>query len=79
MRNAQRAAEDYLSRVEVTTIKVPLPREQPPNSGRPQSPHALLSELEAFVGDGDALREHFEEIAAERQRQREEAQVRDTE
>ncbi len=76
MQNAQSAAEDYLSRVEVTTIKVSLPREQPLRAGRPQ---ALLRELEAFAGDCEALREHFEEIAAERRRQREDAQVRDTE
>jgi predicted RNase H-like HicB family nuclease len=74
MQNARRAAEDYLSKVEVTTIKVPLPREQTPRAGSPQ---ALLKELEAFAGDEEALREHFEEILAVRQKQREEAQVQD--
>lgn len=76
MQNAQRAAEDYLSRVEVTTIKVPLPREQTP---RPGSPQALLKEIEAFAGDEEALREHFEEIVRVRQHQREEAQLQDSE
>ena len=35
MKNAQRAAEDYLSKVEVTTINVALPREQTPRVGSP--------------------------------------------
>jgi predicted RNase H-like HicB family nuclease len=72
MKNAQRAVEDYLSKVEVTTISVPLPRGQTPRAG---SPRALLKEIEAFAGDEEALREHFEEIVRGRQRQREEAQV----
>jgi len=76
VKNAQRAAEDYLSKVEVTTIKVPLPREHFPRAGSPQ---ALLEELEAFAGDQEALREHFEEIVKGRQRQREEAQLQDSE
>jgi predicted RNase H-like HicB family nuclease len=76
MKNAQRAAEDYLSKVEVTTIKVPLPREHSPRAGSPQ---ALLKELEAFASDQEALREHFEEIVKGRQRQREEAQLQDSE
>lgn len=71
MQNAQRAAEDYLSRVEVATIRVQLPREQAIRAGSPQ---AFLNELEPFAGDGEALREHFEEIAKARRRQREEAQ-----
>lgn len=75
MQNAQRAAEAYLSKVEVATILVPLPREQTPRAGSPQ---ALLKELEAFVGDDEALREHFEEIVKGRQRQREEAQLQDS-
>lgn len=76
MKNAQRAAEDYLSKVEVATINVALPREQTPRAGSPQ---ALLKEIEAFAGDEEALREHFDEIARGRQRQREEAQLRDAE
>lgn len=76
MKNAQRAAEDYLLKVEVTTINVPLPRGQTPRAGSAQ---ALLKEIEAFAGDEEALREHFEEIVRGRQRQREEAQLQDSE
>jgi len=72
MRNAQRAAEDYLSRVEVATIKVAVRREETPQVG---SPRALLRELEAFAGDEDSLREHFDEIIEARKRQRDEAQL----
>lgn len=74
--NVQRAAEAYLSSVEVTTITVHLPQEP---SWRPGSPRALLKTLEAFAGDEEALREHFEDIARERQRQREEAPPQGTE
>jgi len=35
--------------------------------------------LEAFAGDEEALQEHFEDIARERQRQRAEAQQQDVE
>jgi predicted RNase H-like HicB family nuclease len=76
VQNAQRVAEAYLSSVEVTTITVTLPQEQPQ---RPGSPQALLKALEAFAGDEEAVREHFEEIARERQRQREEAQQQEPE
>jgi predicted RNase H-like HicB family nuclease len=76
VRNVQRAAEAYLSAVEVTTIKVNLPQEF---SRRPGSPRTLLRALEAFAGDEQALREHFEDIARERQRQRAEAQQQDVE
>jgi hypothetical protein len=72
----QRAAEAYLSSVEVITIKVNRPQE---TSMQPGGPRALLKALEAFAGDEEALREHFEEIARERQRQREEAQQQDVE
>jgi predicted RNase H-like HicB family nuclease len=76
IRNAQRAAESYLASVEVTTVTVTLPQEK---SLRPGSPQALLKALEAFAGDEEAIREHFEEIARERQRQWEEAQQQDAE
>ena len=71
VQNVQRAAEAYLSAVEVTTIKVTLPQE---SSRRLGSPRTLLRALEAFAGDEEALHEHFEEIARERQKQRAEAQ-----
>ena len=76
MKNAQWVAEDYLSKVEVTTINVALSREQFPRSG---SPLALLKEIEAFAGDEEALRKHFEEIVGGRQRQRDEAQLQGSE
>jgi predicted RNase H-like HicB family nuclease len=76
MHNVQRVAEAYLSSVEVTTIKINLPQEP---SGQPGSPLALLRALEAFAGDEEAVREHFEELARERQRQREEAQQQNAE
>jgi predicted RNase H-like HicB family nuclease len=76
VRNVQRAAEVYLSSVEVTTIKVNLPQEPSP---RPGSPRMLLRTMEAFAGDEEALQEHFEDIARERQRQRAEAQQQDVE
>ena len=76
VRNVQQAAEAYLSAVEVTTVKVNLPQEL---SRRPGSPRTLLRALEAFAGDEEALREHFEDIARERQRQRTEAQQQDVE
>jgi predicted RNase H-like HicB family nuclease len=76
VQNVQRAAEAYLSSVEVTTIKVNLSQEP---LRRPGSPRTLLSALEAFAGDEEALHEHFEEIARERQRQRTEAQQQDAE
>lgn len=68
IRNAQRAAENYLASVELTTISVPL-RTEPSQEGG--SPLALLKALEMFAGDEDALRKHFDEIAAERDRERE--------
>ena len=76
VRNVQQVAEAYLSSVEVTTIKVNLPQEP---SRRPVSPRTLLRALEAFAGDEEALHEHFEDIARERQRQRTEAQQQDVE
>ena len=48
-------------------------------SQRPGNPRALLKALEAFTGDTEALREHVEDIARERQRQRAAAQQQDAE
>jgi predicted RNase H-like HicB family nuclease len=67
--NAQRAVDTYLAQVEVATIEINLPQEQWP---RPGTPEAWLKAVEPFVGDEEAIREHFAEIAAERQREREE-------
>ena len=76
MQNAKRAAADYLSKVELTTINIALPREQAVRAG---SPGALLKELEMFASDEEALREHFAEIARERQREHDEARLQDSE
>ena len=75
MQNAERAAADYLSKVELSTINIALPQEQAVRAG---SPGALLKELEMFACDEDALREHFAEIARERRREHEEAQLQDS-
>jgi hypothetical protein len=67
LRNAQHVAEAYLSSVEVASITV----NQPQESSQPSAhPRKLLQALETFAGDEEALREHFEEMAKERQRQR---------
>src|SRR5688572_22134924 len=71
---AKLEAEKYLSAVKIKTIEVN-PQQQ---SSRPYSTsQELLEALDNFVGDEEVLREHFEEIAKERQRQREEAQKQD--
>ncbi len=67
--NAKKAAEDYLSSVEVTTIEIYSPQEQALRQGSPQ---AFLQAAGMFVGDEEAMLEHIEEIYAERRRQREE-------
>src|SRR5437588_13024462 len=67
MRNAQHAAEAYLSKVEVTTIEVGIGL-QPL---RPGSPQAVLASAGKFKGDEEAMCGHIEEIYAEGRRQRE--------
>ena len=76
VRNARRAAEEFLSKFEITTIEVDTSQN---SISRPDSALSLLGALEAFADDGDALREHFDQIAAERQCQREEARRGDGE
>jgi predicted RNase H-like HicB family nuclease len=71
VRNAQRAAEAYLSSGHVATITVTLPQEQ---SLRPGSPQAVLKAAGMFEGDEEAMLQHIEEIYAERRRQREEVE-----
>ena len=71
VRNAKQAAEKYLASVKIKTIEI---NPTPESSIRPSRPDELLKALEAFAGDEEALREHFEEIEKERRRQREEAQ-----
>lgn len=70
LRNVCRAAEVYLSQVEVTTIEVELP----PQRLRPDSPKAWLAAAGKFKGDEEAMLQHIEEIYAERRRQREEVE-----
>jgi predicted RNase H-like HicB family nuclease len=69
--NAQRAAEAYLSTVEVTTIEVTVPGEE---SWRPDSPQSWIKAAGMFVGDEEAMLQHIEDIYAERRRQREQAE-----
>lgn len=71
LRNAKQAAEDYLSKVVVTTIEVGAPQPQPLN---PRSPQNWIRSAGMFVGDEDAMLRHIEEIYAERKRQREEVE-----
>jgi predicted RNase H-like HicB family nuclease len=69
----QEAAEAYLAEVELRTIKV----ETPVRGGRRYATaQEWLEAVKVFEGDEEALREHFAEIEAQRQRQREEAERR---
>ena len=75
VQNVRRAAEAYLSTVEVTTIEVALPLNQrSPQTLRPGSPQAVLRAAGKFKGDEEAMLQHIEEIYAERRRQREEVE-----
>jgi len=75
VQNVQRAAEAYLSTVEVATIEVALPQEQRPQQTlRPGSPQAVLLAAGKFKGDEEAMLQHIEEIYAERRRQRKEVE-----
>jgi predicted RNase H-like HicB family nuclease len=68
--NARRAAEDYLSKVVLTTIEVN-GASSPPHS---RSPRNWIESAGMFVGDEEAMLQHIEEIYAERRRQREEVE-----
>lgn len=72
VRNVRQAAQDYLATVEIRKIHVDIPQ-------RYSTARDWIEAAEAFAGDEEALREHFAEIEAERQRQREEAQGQDAE
>jgi predicted RNase H-like HicB family nuclease len=74
--NVQYAARNYLARVEMRMIQVPTPEIQ---LHKYSTARDWIEASEAFIGDEDAIREHFAEIEAERQRQREEAQRQDDE
>ena len=72
VQNVRRAAEAYLSTVEVTTIELALPMDQ--QALRPGSPQAVLRAAGKFKGDEEAMLQHIKEIYAERRRQREEVE-----
>jgi len=69
VRHAQQAAEAYLASVVVTTITVDV---QPTSNRR--SPQNWIRSAGKFADDEEAMRQHIEEIYAERRRQREEAE-----
>jgi len=69
--NAQRAAEDYLSKVEVVTMELKVPEQQ---AQRYSTIQDLIESAGMFKGDEEAMLEHIEEIYAERRRQREEVE-----
>ena len=69
--NAQRAAEEYLSQVVIATIDVETPHY---NSRNPRDRQTWIRSLGRFKGDEEAMRQHIEEIYAERRGQREEAE-----
>ncbi len=71
LRKAKQVAEDYLSEVEITTIEIDTPQDNKTRFGSPQS---VLKAAGLFANQKEAMLEHLEEIYAERQRQREEAE-----
>ena len=66
VQKAQQAAEDYLSKVRVTTIAV----NHYPQPFRPGSKQAILRAAGKFKGNEDVMQQHLAEIYAERRRQR---------
>ncbi len=68
LQKVQQAAQEFLASVTVASIEIPNAEEQALCPGSPQS---VLKALEVFRGDEDAIREHFAEIAAEREQERE--------
>jgi predicted RNase H-like HicB family nuclease len=74
VQNVQQAAEAYLATVEFRTIRIETPRRLTPPYSTAQD---WLEAVSVFEGDEEALREHFAEIEAERQRQRDEADRQD--
>src|SRR5690242_16988977 len=64
--NARRAAEDYLSKVVLTTIEV----NAQSSSTHSRSPRNWIESAGLFVGDEEAMLRHLEEIYTERRRQR---------
>lgn len=71
----QQAAEAYLAAVEFRTIHLDIPA--PPMLPHYSTAQDWLVAANVFAGDEAALAEHFAEIEAERQRQREAANAED--
>jgi predicted RNase H-like HicB family nuclease len=68
VQNVRHAAEAYLASVEVRTIRLEAPPSPAPNYSTAED---WLAAVKVFEGDENALREHFAQIEAERQGQRE--------
>ena len=66
VRNVQHAAEAYLAEIEFRIIQVATPARRLPRYSTAQD---WLEAVQVFEGDEDALRQHFAEIEAERQRE----------
>ena len=66
LKEAQQEAEEYLSRVAVTTIEVNVP------ATHPESAQAWLDAAGTFTSDQKHI-EHFTDLAAKRQQQRDAA------
>jgi predicted RNase H-like HicB family nuclease len=67
LQKVQQAAQEFLASVTVASVELPSVEDQ---TLRPGSPQSVLKALEVFRGDEEALREHFAEIAAEREQER---------
>ncbi len=65
--NAQQAAEEYLSKVVITTIEV-----ETPKSVSTRSPQTWIETAGMFKGDEEAMWRHIDELDAARRREREE-------
>lgn len=66
VQNVQQAAEAYLAEIEFRTIQVATPARRLPHYSTAQD---WLEVVPVFTGDEEALRKHFAEIEAERQRE----------
>jgi predicted RNase H-like HicB family nuclease len=71
VRKLEQAAQNYLAEVEVRTIDLEMPGRQ---ASRYSTAQDVLRAAGKFKGDQEAMRQHIEEIYAERQRQREEVE-----
>ncbi len=77
VQKVQQAAEAYLAAVEFRTIRIETPARHA--TLHHSTARDWIEAVRIFEGDDEALREHFAEIEAERQRQREEANRQDAE